>query len=166
MPTLSLIAAVAQNGAIGLNNDLIYHLPNDLRRFKQLTIGHTIIMGRRTFESLPKGPLPQRRNIVISTTMHTYDSVEVYPSLSSALQACEGDDEIFIIGGAMLYAEALPLAVTLYLTHVADTPTQADVFFPHVDLTTYWQCVEKEVHATDERHPQAYTFATYKRKTL
>lgn len=160
---LSIIAALALNRAIGVNNDLIYHLPNDLKRFKQLTTGHTIIMGRRTFESLPKGALPHRRNIVLSTTQKTYEGCEVYASLQEALSHCQDEAEVFVIGGAMVYAEALPLADTLYLTHVADTPQGGDVFFPEYD-TESWSCVTQEMHPQDERHLQAYTFATYQRK--
>lgn len=160
---LSIIVALAQNGAIGVNNDLIYHLPNDLKRFKELTTGHTIIMGRRTFESLPNGALPNRRNIVLSTTQTAYEGCEVYASLQEALSRCKEEAEVFVIGGSMVYAEALPLADTLYLTHVADTPQEADVFFPEYDVEA-WVCIMQEQHVQDERHPQAYTFATYQRK--
>ena len=105
---ICIIAAVAQNGAIGFQNNLLYRLPNDLRRFKSLTIGHTVIMGRRTFDSLPKGALPNRRNIVLSRTVKELPGAEVYPSLESALKACSADEEIFIIGGSSVYAEAFP----------------------------------------------------------
>ena len=103
---LTLIAAVARNGAIGFNNKLLYWLPGDLKRFKALTTGHTIVMGRRTFESLPKGALPNRRNIVLTrNNSFTAAGVETFPSLETALASCRLDEEVFIIGGASVYAE-------------------------------------------------------------
>ncbi len=159
---ISIIAAVAENGAIGLDNKLLYWLPNDLKRFKALTTGHTIIMGRRTFESLPKGALPNRRNIVLSrTTSLTLPGAEVFPSLHDALAAC-ADEDIYIIGGASVYAEALPLAARLCLTHVHDTPAQADAFFPTI-APQEWNVVSQESHPIDEKHAQAYTFTDYVR---
>ncbi|MBO5586489.1 MAG: dihydrofolate reductase, partial [Prevotella sp.] len=95
---INIIAAVAQNNAIGYQNKLLYWLPNDLKRFKQLTTGHTIIMGRKTFDSLPKGALPNRRNVVISRTVQSLPGCDVYPSLDEALSHCEADEDIYIIG--------------------------------------------------------------------
>ena len=120
---ISIIAAVARNRAIGLNNHLLYWLPNDLRRFKALTTGHTIIMGRLTFESLPKGALPNRRNIVLSRSDKQFPGAETFPTLEAALKACADDEEVFIIGGASIYEQALPLANRLLLTEVNDTPS-------------------------------------------
>lgn len=160
MATLTLIAAVALNGAIGINNDLLYYLPNDLKHFKTLTMGHTIIMGRRTYESLPKGALPHRRNIVLSKTLIRGEGYEVCSSLQEALDLCQQDDEIFVIGGAAVYAAALPWADKLYLTHIDDIPMVADVFFPQLDMSN-WKCVAREAHPADEHHAYAYTFATY-----
>ena len=100
---MTIIAAVAQNNAIGFENKLIYWLPNDLKRFKALTTGHTIIMGRKTFESLPKGALPNRRNIVLSRqSTFTAPGAEVFHSLEEALKACKPEEELFIIGGSSL----------------------------------------------------------------
>ena len=99
---INIIAAVAQNNAIGYQNKLLYWLPNDLKRFKQLTTGHTIIMGRKTFDSLPKGALPNRRNVVISRTVQSLPGCDVYPSLDEALSHCEADEDIYIIGGASI----------------------------------------------------------------
>ena len=104
---ISIIAAVAQNGAIGYQNKLLYWLPNDLKRFKQLTTGHTIIMGRLTFESLPKGALPNRRNVVLSRNGQAFPGAETFPSLDLALDSCTSDEEVYIIGGAQVYAQSL-----------------------------------------------------------
>ena len=119
---ISIIAAVARNMAIGRGNELIYWLPNDLRRFKALTTGHTIIMGRRTFQSLPKGALPNRRNIVLTRSGKEFPGAETYSSLREALDSCLPSEEVFVIGGATVYAEALPLADRLCLTEVDDEP--------------------------------------------
>ena len=162
--TLSLIAAVAANGAIGFENKLLYWLPNDLKRFKALTTGHTIVMGRRTFESLPKGALPNRRNIVLSRNADFIaENIEVFPSLEAALAACAPHEEVFVIGGASVYQVALSLADRLYLTYVHDTPAQADVFFPVLSLSD-WCVVSEERHEADERHAFPYTFVDFKRK--
>ena len=117
---LSIIVAINQNRGIGHENKLLYWLPNDLKRFKALTTGHTIIMGRKTFESLPKGALPNRRNIVLSRSCREFEGAECFHTLEEALKACANEEEVFIIGGASLYAEALPLADRLYVTEVED----------------------------------------------
>ena len=111
---ISIIAAVAANRAIGNDNKLIYWLPDDQKRFKALTTGHTIIMGRRTFESLPKGALPNRRNIVLSRTQSEFPGCDTYASLEEALRHCANDEDIYIIGGASVYEQAMPLAHRLY----------------------------------------------------
>lgn len=161
---ISIICALADNNAIGYNNDLLYHLRADLRRFKALTTGHTIIMGRRTFESLPKGALPNRRNIVLSSNIYrTWENVEVFPTLEAALAACSSDEEIFIIGGASVYKAAFPLADRLCLTHIHATPEKADVFFPEFDSEA-WTCTFREEHEADESNDQPFTFADYVRK--
>lgn len=160
---LSIICALAENNAIGYNNDLLYHLREDLRRFKALTTGHTVIMGRRTFESLPKGALPNRRNIVLTrNTNLNWPNVEVFPDLSAALAAC-ADEEVFIIGGASVYREAFPIADRLCLTHIHAIPEHADVFFPSFDESE-WRCTFSEDHEADERNEQPFTFADYERK--
>jgi dihydrofolate reductase len=162
---LTLIAAVAENGAIGYENKLLYWLPNDLKRFKALTTGHTIVMGRRTFESLPKGALPNRRNVVLTKNSHFIaPAIEVFTSLSEALASCAEGEEVFVIGGASVYREALPLADRLCLTIVHDTPTHADAFFPWLNPAD-WQVEAEERHAADERHAFAYTFVDYRRVT-
>lgn len=155
---ISIIAAVAKNRAIGYQNKLLYWLPNDLKRFKALTTGHTIIMGRRTYESLPKGALPNRRNVVLSTSIHELPGCEVFPTLEAALQSCTSDEEIYIIGGARVYHQAINLADRLYLTEINDIPSQADAFFPDY---SQWQVTQKETYPKDERHAFEYAFVDY-----
>ena len=127
---VNIIAAVARNRAIGKDNKLLYWLPNDLKRFKQLTTGHTIIMGRRTFESLPKGALPNRRNVVVSHTLTELPGCDVYPSLDAALSNCSANEDVYVIGGASVYEQALPLADRLCLTEIDDTPAIINYQFP------------------------------------
>ena len=155
---ISIIAAVAANRAIGYQNRLLYWLPNDLKRFKSLTTGHTIIMGRRTFESLPKGALPNRRNIVLSRTRTEFPGCDTYTSLRDALANCNKDEDIYIIGGSSVYEQALPLADRLCLTEIHDTPKDADAFFPDYNG---WKEAWREEHTTDEKHHQEYAFVDY-----
>lgn len=160
---LSIIVAINQNRGIGFENKLLYWLPNDLKRFKALTTGHTIIMGRKTFESLPKGALPNRRNIVLSRNPSaTFEGAEHFTSLEEALKHCPDHEEVFIIGGATLYAEAFPIADRLYLTEINDSEKQADAFFPSID-TAVWQEKSRECHPEDEKHLYSYTFIDYER---
>ena len=161
---ISMIAAVAQNRAIGFRNRLLYRLPDDMRRFKTLTTGHTVIMGRKTFESFPKGALPHRRNIVLSRNASAvFPGAEVFGSLEEALAHCPADEEIFIIGGESVYRDALPLADKLYLTEIEDTPAEADAFFPSFH-TGEWELVGQQPHGTDERHAVSFSFKDYRRK--
>ena len=155
---INVIAAVARNRAIGLDNKLLYWLPNDLRRFKTLTTGHTIVMGRRTFESLPKGALPNRRNIVLTRSQQQFPGAETFPTLTAALAACQTDEEVYIIGGASVYRQALPLADRLCLTEIDDTPQEADAFFPDY---SDWVVEREEAHEPDERHAYRYRFVDY-----
>lgn len=164
LDNVSIIVAAAQNGAIGLNNQLLYRLPNDLKRFKALTTGHTIIMGRKTFESLPKGALPNRRNIVLSRQEGLrYENAECYSSIEEALMQCDYTEEVYIIGGGELYKQTISLAKRIYLTLVDDTPAEADAFFPKLGAEE-WVEVAREEHPVDEKHAQAYTFIDYERK--
>ncbi len=155
-----MIAAVACNRAIGYQNKLIYWLPNDLKRFKQLTTGHTIIMGRNTYNSLPKGALPNRRNVVLSTTLRKLPGCEVFPTLEAALESCGPEEEVYIIGGARVYEQGIHLADRLCLTEVDDIPAEADTFFPDY---SDWQVERKEEHPRDERHDFNYAFVDYVR---
>ena len=160
---ISIIAAIAENNAIGLNGKLLYWLPADLKRFKALTTGHTIIMGRKTFDSLPKGALPNRRNVVLTRSKKDFPGAESFSSLKEALASCAPEEDIYIIGGASVYAEALPLADRLCLTEVHDIPDEADAFFPDFDRTE-WNIAFREEHEPDERHAQRFTFIDYVRK--
>ena len=159
---ISIIAAVAKNRAIGYQNKLIYWLPNDLKRFKTLTTGHTIIMGRNTFLSLPKGALPNRRNIVLSRSQKVFPGCDVYASLEEALKHCTPDEDIYIIGGASVYRQALKIADRLCLTEIDDTPDDADTFFP--PYKDEWQEESREDHPIDDRHDFRYSFVDYIRK--
>ncbi|MBR4793646.1 MAG: dihydrofolate reductase [Bacteroidaceae bacterium] len=162
---ISIIVAIAQNGAIGYKGDLIYHLSADLKRFKELTIGHTIIMGRRTFESLPKGALPNRRNIVLTRQKGvSYPGAEVYASIDEALSRCSRDEKVYIIGGAQVYAQALSMADELEITLVHDSPAQADTFFPEFGTDETWHLINREDHDPDEKNPYPYSFLTYRRR--
>ena len=163
MHKLVLIAAIARNNAIGFENKLIYWLPNDLKRFKELTTGHTIIMGSNTFRSLPKGALPNRRNIVLSRKESGFPGCETFSSLEEALANCNDTELVYVIGGEMLYRTALPLADILCLTEIDDTPKEADAFFPEF-AKNEWEVIEQEEHMTDEKHPFNYRFATYLRR--
>lgn len=153
---ISLIAAVAQNRAIGQNNQLLWHLPEDLRHFRDTTRGKTVIMGRKTWESLPAAfrPLPGRRNIVLSRDLnYIAPGSEICHSLDEALALTRNDDEIFIIGGAELYRQALPLAQRLYLTEVAESST-GDAFFPEFSQVD-WQ----EISRIPQRSASGLEFA-------
>ena len=162
MYKLALIAAIAKNNAIGVENKLIYWLPNDLKRFKELTTGHTIIMGSNTFRSLPKGALPNRRNIVLSRKQTEFTGCETFSSIEEALANCTNEEIVYIIGGEMLYRTALPMADILCLTEVDDTPEKADAFFPQF-ARSEWEVIEKEEYCVDEKHSFKYSFVTYSR---
>lgn len=158
-----LIAAVAANRAIGNDNKLLYWLPDDMKRFRKLTTGNTVIMGRRTYESLPNGPLPNRRNIVLSRKGFPHEKgIEVYDSLQKALENCCDDELIYVIGGASIYRQALPLATRLCLTEVDNIPQEADAFFPLYKGD--WREIAREEHPIDERHHHAFAFVDYERR--
>ena len=157
---INIIAAVARNRASGYENKLLYWLPNDLKRFKSLTTGHTIIMGRRTFESLPKGALPNRRNIVISRSVKELPNCDCYSSLEEALAHCAKDEDVYIIGGGSIYNQAIEFADKLYLTEIDDTPKNADTYFPEYEN---WIEEKRESHDIDDKHGFRYAFVDYKR---
>ena len=157
---VNIIAALARNRAIGFQNKLIYWLPNDLKRFKALTTGHTIIMGRNTFLSLPKGALPNRRNVVLSRTQTEFPGCDTYSSLEEALNNCTPDEDIYIIGGAAVYQQALAIADRLCLTEIDDIPEQADAFFPDY---SEWKEAWREEHKKDEKHEHDFAFVDYVR---
>ena len=157
---ISMIVAMAENRAIGKNNDLPWHLPEDLRHFKALTMGKPMIMGRKTFESIGR-PLPGRRTIVVTRNMdwHT-EGVDVADSLEGAIQMAEMAEEIMIVGGAQIYTQAMPHTDRLYVTEVA-LEVDGDAFFPEFDRRE-WREVAREDHAAAEGKP-AYSFVTYER---
>lgn len=155
---ITIIAAVARNLAIGKDNKLIYRLPDDMKRFKALTTGNTVIMGRNTFESLPKGALPNRRNIVLSRTKSDFPGCDTFSSLEEALQHCAPEEDIYIIGGAKVYGQAIGLADRLCLTEIDDTPDRADTFFPEYKG---WHETAREEHAADDRHAYQFAFVDY-----
>lgn len=161
---LSIIAAIDRRRGIGYQNKLLFWLPNDLKRFKALTTGHTILMGRRTFESLPKGALPNRRNVVLSTNPSmVFPGAERFASLDEALRHCAADEQVYIIGGASLYNQAMSLADELCLTEIDAEAPQVDAFFPEID-PDLWVEKERVPQPKDEKHPYDYAFVTYQRR--
>lgn len=159
-PRLSMIAVVAADGAIGKNNDLLWHLPGDLRHFKQLTTGGAVIMGRKTWESLPKKPLPGRLNIVVTRDAgYSAPGVSVCTSIEEAIDQAR-DYSSFIIGGGEIYRQALPFASRLYLTEVEDTVEDADTYFPAFDKSQ-WKETDSEVPGDIPEGTPRYRFVTY-----
>ncbi len=157
---ISLIVAVSTNNVIGKNNQLIWHLPADLKHFKQLTTGHTVFMGRKTYDSIGK-PLPNRRNVVISRSVDKITGCEVATSLEEALQLTQQENEVFVIGGAEIYRKALPLAHRIYLTQIHQD-FDGDTFFPSIDFQS-WQETSREDFSPDEKNAFSYSFITLNR---
>ncbi len=161
---LSIIVAVAKNNVIGKDNKLIWHLPEDLKRFKRLTTGHTIIMGRKTFESLGR-VLPNRKHVVLCNDAELSiedENVEVLDDISKLDKYETSEDENFIIGGASIYKLLLPKANKLYITKI-NQEFEGDVYFPDIDENE-WQVVEREKGVKDEKNPYDYEYVTYVRK--
>ena len=160
---LTLIAAIDNNGGIGKDNKLLCHLPADLRHFKSLTVGHTVVMGRKTFDSLPKGALPDRRNIVISRQEGLeLANCEVFDSIDNAFASCSSDEMVFVIGGSSIYFQTVANADCLEITKI-DSSFDADVFFPTIE-NDIWEVVNTENHLPDEKNRYAYSSVTYKRR--
>ena len=158
---ITIIAAVGENNALGKDNKLIWHLSNDLKHFKNLTKGHHVIMGRKTFESMPKA-LPNRTNVVISRQKdYVAENAQVVDSLESALALAQEDDRPFIIGGGEIYSQALAFADCIELTRVHDD-FEADTFFPEID-TAVWREVWRENHDKDDEHAHAFSFIRYEK---
>ena len=159
---VSLIVAASQNNVIGKNNQLPWRLPEDLKRFKQLTMGHPILMGRKTFESIGK-PLPGRTNIVI-TRQRGLEAcgAAVVHSMEEALQICEGQEEVFVIGGAEIYKQALPLADRIYLTHI-DQDFEGDTFLPAID-PAQWKETSRQDFPASADTPPPHSFLILKKK--
>lgn len=163
MGTKSIIVAVDENNAIGVKGNLLTCLPNDLKYFKSVTQGHPVIMGRKTFESLPKGALPNRRNIVITRNkdLH-FDRCEMVSSIEEAIDLCREEPEIFIIGGGTIYKEAIDFADKLYMTRIHHKFEDADTFFPEIDRSI-WIETNKEDHTVDDKHKYAYSFTIFEK---
>jgi len=162
--TITLIVAAGEDNSIGKDNKLIWHLSDDLKRFKTLTSGHHIIMGRKTFESFPN-PLPNRTHIVLTEQMNykTHEDVIVVNNIEDALDAAKNDSQPFIIGGGQIYKQFMDLADKIELTRVHDTFEDADTFFPTIDLNK-WEEVSRTKHDKDDKHEYAFSFITYVKK--
>jgi len=159
---ITVIAAIGKNGELGKDNNLIWHLPNDLARFKKVTSGHHVIMGRKTFESLGK-PLPNRTTIIITRNdEYQVDGCVVVNSLEAALKEASADPNPYILGGAEIYKQAIEIAETLDLTLV-DANFEADAFFPQIDYSI-WKETSRQDYKADENHKYGYSFVTYKKK--
>jgi dihydrofolate reductase len=162
-PIISIIVAIAQNYAIGLDNKLLWHISNDLKRFKRITAGSTVIMGKMTLESLPNGPLPKRRNIILTDNpADHFEGCEKAESIKEAIVKVQGETEVFIIGGGSIYRQFLPLADKLYLT-IVEKDFNADTYFPEIPFNE-WELIEKETINDDQQNNFSYRFETYQRK--
>ena len=159
---LSIIVAIASNGAIGKDGELLFHLSDDLKRFKAITTGHTIIMGRKTLLSLPKWPLPDRRHIVLTTNLQTeFKGCEVVSTIEEAIKTVKDEQEAFIIGGASVYEQFFPFVGKLYLTLVHQS-FEGDAFFPEINYED-WEELSREDHF-DEKNNFEYTYINLCRK--
>ncbi|HZJ80928.1 MAG TPA: dihydrofolate reductase [Dysgonamonadaceae bacterium] len=164
-PTASIVVVVDENNGIGKDNELLCHLPNDLKHFKNITLNNTIIMGRRTLEAMPNGAaLPKRTNIVITSNKELqFDNCVILHSLPEVWEYCKDEEEIFFIGGGQIYNAVIDDVDKLYITRIHHTFEGADTFFPKIDLNN-WELMEEEKHQADEKHKYDYTFQTYIRK--
>lgn len=157
-----VIAAAAENNALGKDNDLLWHLPNDFKRFKALTSNHYIIMGRKTFESFPK-PLPNRTHVIITRQKnYAVEHCIVVHNLKQALAACPTDEDVFIIGGGEIYNQSMDIADAIELTRV-HTELEADTYFPEINPDE-WTLINEEFHPKDEKHLYAFTYQTFVKK--
>lgn len=162
MPEIIIIAAIDENNGLGFENHLLCHLHDDLKNFKRLTTGHTIVMGRKTWESLPVRPLPNRKNIVLTRDVHaTFTDSFSSRSLNQLLELCSNDEKVFIIGGAEVYQQAMEIANTLIITHIHHL-FRADVFFPAINETV-WRRIKETAHPVDEKHNYAFDVCEYVR---
>jgi dihydrofolate reductase len=161
---ISIIVAIAENNAIGRNNGLLWKLSDDLRRFKKITTCHTVIMGRRTFESLPNGALPNRINLVMSDKPgEVFENCQMAYSIEEALELCDEKEESFVIGGGMIYKQFLPHARKLYLTKVHEE-FEADTFFPEINYDE-WNEISRESALISEKNEYPHSFIVYERKS-
>lgn len=162
--TLSIITAVSQNNIIGGQNTLLWNLPADMKHFKDMTTGHTIVMGRKTFESIGR-PLPNRRNIVVTKNVdYKAEGAEIYHSIDKALENLKNlDEEIFIIGGGEIYRQTFNIADKLYVTKI-DQDFEGDTSFPDID-ESMWKKISEENHEPDEKNNLSFSFIAYNKKT-
>ncbi len=162
---LSIIVAIDQNNAIGRNNDLLCHLPDDLKHFKAVTTGCPVLMGENTYYSLPKRPLPGRRNIVLTLQdeLPGESGMELVNSIEAAMTTINTTQENFVIGGGSIYKQFMPLADKLYITHIHHAFEGADTFFPEIDPAV-WEKVSDEPHEADDKHAYAFSFVEYVRR--
>ncbi|MCQ2058513.1 MAG: dihydrofolate reductase [Bacteroidaceae bacterium] len=161
---ISIIVATALNGAIGFNNALLYRQSADMKRFKELTTGNTVVMGRKTFESLPKGALPNRRNIVLTrNTELKLEGAECFQDISQVLAHVSSQEQVFIIGGEQIYRQTIDIADRIYLTLIQDTPSAADAYFPNIS-PEIWQETERTFYPADEKNPKDMYFITLQKK--
>lgn len=160
---ISLIAAIGKNNELGKGNTLLWHLPADLKHFKDITTLHPVIMGRKTFESIGK-PLPNRRNIIITRNVdYKKPGIEVVYSLAGALDLLkDNNEEVFIIGGAEIYEQTMPIADKLYITHIDASDATADTFFPEI-IPIAWNEIWHQEHKKDSENPFDYTFSVYEK---
>ena len=160
---IASIVIVDNNNAIGLGGQMLAHLPNDLKHFRRVTSGHVVIMGRRTFESLPGGALPDRVNVVVtSDAAENYPDCVVVRSLEEAFEVAAAEKKVFIMGGGQIYRATFEMINTLYLSRIHHSFDEADTYFPDIDFDE-WELVEEEHHKADERHGYDYSFLKYKR---
>ena len=159
---ISLIAAIGKNNELGKGNTLLWHMPADMKHFKETTKGHSVVMGRKTFESIGR-PLPDRRNIVITRDKnYKQEGIEITHSLEEAVEKTKNEPETFIIGGAEIYKQSFGVADKLYITHVDAKDKNADAFFPEI-IPIVWNEVSHEEHHSDDKNPFNYTFSVYER---
>jgi dihydrofolate reductase len=157
---VSIVVAVAQNNAIGKDNKLLWHLPKDLKHFKEITTGGTVIMGRKTYDSVGR-PLPNRRNIIITRQQIEIAGCEVVNSVEAALDLCRDEAEVFIVGGAEIYKQAMPLTDRIFLTIVHEN-FEADTYFPEIK-EDIWKQTDRQDYEPDEKNPLPYSFMTLER---
>jgi dihydrofolate reductase len=158
---VSSVVAISENHVIGKDNKLLWYLPNDLRHFKEITSGHTVIMGRKTFDSVGK-PLPRRRNIIVTRQDIAIEGCEVVNSIESALELCKGEAEVFIVGGAEIYRQSMHLTDRIYLT-IVHKEFEGDSFFPEIDKKE-WKEVLREDFEPDEKNLIPYSFITLEKR--
>lgn len=160
---ISIIVAVSEDLGIGKDNELLWHISEDLKRFKKLTTGNTVIMGKKTWESLPKRPLPGRKNIVLTDNPdESIENAVTAYSIKDALNKCGPSEEIFIMGGGSVYSQFMPIADRLYISHI-HKKAPADIYFPEID-PGIWEITEKELFDAGEGNSIPYTYTIYKRK--